>query len=435
MASNELTNTLEASVIGSTVEAEGPVSVTATDTSSINAEPISVAASIAASGTASVAFAISATVADNAIGSVLEATIDSSVVDTNGAVTVEARADTEITALAGAISVSVAVGGTAAISGAGSGAYAANTTTNSVEASIIGSTVTAGGDVDVLATDISTISSTLFSVAVGVSGSGTVAVSLSVAITLAENSISGVADGDHRGFRRQHDVRRGHGRGVQLRFRLGRRHEHHGDRHRRGDLRRRRGRRVRPGRRYRRGCLQQHQHRHRSQHRRQHRRRPRAMLPSPRKTGPPSPPNCWRRQSPRAAPGRFRSTSPSAATFAENTIGGSLLATIDDSTVNTSGGAVIVEAFADKTIEAFGQAVGVSAGGAGGVSVNVGLSAVVATNIIANSVEASIKGGSDVDANHVINGSVTVSATGCVRASWRCWCRFRSPPAVPARFR
>ena len=65
-------------------------------------------------------------------------------------------------------------------------------------------------------------------------------------------------------------------------------------------------------------------------------------------------------------------------------MGGSLLATIDDSTVNTSGGAVIVDAFADKTIEANGQAVGVAAGGAGAVSFNVSLSAVVATNVIAN---------------------------------------------------
>jgi len=40
-------------------------------------------------------------------------------------------------------------------------------------------------------------------------------------------------------------------------------------------------------------------------------------------------------------------------------------ATIDGSTVNSTGGAVSVDAFADNTIEAFGQAVGVSAGGAG----------------------------------------------------------------------
>ncbi|MDO9174465.1 MAG: hypothetical protein Q7V62_06630, partial [Actinomycetota bacterium] len=100
-----------------------------------------------------------------------------------------------------------------------------------------------------------------------------------------------------------------------------------------------------------------------------------------------------------------------SATYAENTMGGSLLATIDDSTVTSTGGAISVEAYANSTIEAFGQAVGVSAGGAGGVSINVALSAVAATNITGNTVEASIKNGSIVTANDAIDGAVTVSAT------------------------
>ena len=75
-----------------------------------------------------------------------------------------------------------------------------------------------------------------------------------------------------------------------------------------------------------------------------------------------------------------------AATYAENTIGSSLLASIDGSTVITSGGALTVEALADDTIEAFGLAVGVSAGGSGVVSINVALSAVAATNLIGNAV-------------------------------------------------
>jgi len=55
--------------------------------------------------------------------------------------------------------------------------------------------------------------------------------------------------------------------------------------------------------------------------------------------------------------------------------------------------------------------VGIAAGGAGGVSINVALAAVAATNITGSTIEASIKGGSDVDAMHGTNGAVTVSAT------------------------
>jgi len=96
-----------------------------------------------------------------------------------------------------------------------------------------------------------------------------------------------------------------------------------------------------------------------------------------------------------------------AATYAENTIGGSMLATIDDSDVDTSG-AVIVDAFADASIDAFGLAVGISAGGAGTVSVNVALSVVAATNLIAGSVEASIIGSTLGAVTEP--GDVTVSA-------------------------
>ena len=69
-----------------------------------------------------------------------------------------------------------------------------------------------------------------------------------------------------------------------------------------------------------------------------------------------------------------------AATYAENTMGGSLVATIDNSTVNSTGGAILVDASADNLIQAFGLAVGLSFGGAGGASFNVAMAGVGATN-------------------------------------------------------
>ena len=79
-----------------------------------------------------------------------------------------------------------------------------------------------------------------------------------------------------------------------------------------------------------------------------------------------------------------------------------------------------VDAYADNSITALGQSVGVSAGGAGGVSINVALSAVAATNVSGNTVEASIKNGSDVEAKEtadadgdlVVDGAVTVAREG-----------------------
>ncbi|RUU47747.1 hypothetical protein, partial [Mesorhizobium sp. M2C.T.Ca.TU.002.02.1.1] len=90
-----------------------------------------------------------------------------------------------------------------------------------------------------------------------------------------------------------------------------------------------------------------------------------------------------------------------SVTYAENTMSGSLLATIDDSTVTSTSGSVTVDAFADNLIEADGVAVGVSVGGAGGVSINVAASAVLATAVLTNVVEASIIDGSNVAANSV----------------------------------
>lgn len=297
--------------------------------------------------------------------------------------------------------MSIAASGTVAVSGAGAGAHAANTTTNSVEASIRSAEVSAGGDILVDATDTSAISATLVSAAVGVSGSGTVAASVSIAVTVAENDIGstllatidssevtstggtvdvsayseaeilaiGVAAAISAGGAGGVSIQ-GAGSGV-VGFNtitntieasiVGSTVTAAGD-----------------------VTVDAEDHSHILAE----------LLAASIGAG---------------GAGTVSVNVAISATVADNNIGGSLLATINDSTVNTTGGAVTVDAFADNTIQAFGQAVGVSAGGAGAVSVNVALSAVVATNIISNSVEASIHG-SSVAANHASNGLVTVNA-------------------------
>jgi hypothetical protein len=279
VAVNTTTNTIEASIVDSTVNAGNDVGVRAEDGSAILAVLASASIAAGGAGAVSVNVGIAVTAGVNTIGSGLLATIDGSTVDAVGAVRVEALSETSIDAIG--IAVAVAAGGAGAVSvnGAGTGAVAVNTTTNVIEASIVDSTVDAGGDVAVQARDQSVIRATLLAASIAAGGAGAVSVNVSV-----------------------------------------------------------------------------------------------------------------------------------SATYAQNMIGGSMLATIDGSVVDSTGGGVTVEALADNAIVATGLGVGVSAGGAGAVSVNVALSAVAATNIIGNSVEASIKGGSDVSANHPSNGFVTVEA-------------------------
>ena len=90
-------------------------------------------------------------------------------------------------------------------------------------------------------------------------------------------------------------------------------------------------------------------------------------------------------------------------TYADNTMGGSLLATIDSSDVETTGGEITVDAYADNQVRAIGVAVGVAAGGAGGASINVSIAGVGATNTTTNSVEASIRNGSNVGDGDTVN--------------------------------
>ncbi|MBL8482696.1 MAG: hypothetical protein JNJ60_10895, partial [Rhodocyclaceae bacterium] len=276
VAHNTIAGGYEASIIRSDVDAAGDVDVVAQDSSAIRAMLFSAAVAVSASGSVAVSAAMSVAEAENLIDASTLATIEDSTVDTtSGGVTVEAVSDVGIQAFGIAAAISAGGAGAVSVQVAAAGVVAFNTTTSSIEASIVdtgpagyASAVHAPGDIEVLARDESNILAVLGAVSVAAGGSGTASINVSV-----------------------------------------------------------------------------------------------------------------------------------AATYAENTVAGSMIATIADATVDSSAGAVTVDALADDSILAVGLAVGVSAGGSGGVSVNVALSAVAATNLIGNSVEASITDGSVVSAN------------------------------------
>ncbi len=193
VATNTTTNSVEASITNSIVDATGDVTLLAQDLSNISATLVSAAVSVTASGAVAAGVAIAITQADNSIGGTTIATIDASAVDTPGAVSLTALADTTIDALGVAVALAVGGSGGVSVSGTGTGVIASNSTTNTIEASITGgSDVNTGDNVTLSATDQSAIDATLVAASVAASGSGGAAINVSLAVSTADNKFGTV---------------------------------------------------------------------------------------------------------------------------------------------------------------------------------------------------------------------------------------------------
>jgi hypothetical protein len=193
---------------GSTVTADGTVTVAATDAlsadekSRIEADAGGVAIALAlaskSSTTVNVTFGVS--VAINDIENTIESLVDDSTVTAGGDLALSAVSDIEIDALtiAGALSGTVASqqgGLTVDIAGAGAGS--GNTITNTVSATIEnGSTVTTtgSGDVSLLATDDSTIGAIAGAVSLAASFSKSTSANLSFGASAAVNEITNTVE-------------------------------------------------------------------------------------------------------------------------------------------------------------------------------------------------------------------------------------------------
>ncbi len=166
LAGNIITDTVRADIIGSTVTAGGSVSLSATSNDAIMAAT----AGVAGSG----AVAVNATGFGNVITETVAATIsgNSTVTSTSGSTGLTAQNESHITSLA--VSVAGSSVGVAALIGA-------NVITNTVEAEISGSRVTAGTTLTLDAETTASILGLTASIAGGI-GAG--------ALTLAVNVIS-----------------------------------------------------------------------------------------------------------------------------------------------------------------------------------------------------------------------------------------------------
>ncbi|WP_370312902.1 LEPR-XLL domain-containing protein [Sagittula sp.] len=193
-ANNTILGSTDAIVSDSGVMAGGAVGIGLTDSAQINADVIAASVSVSLSsggvaGSLSVAVALS----ENVIGGTGRAAIDTaSVVAQGGGITLDAVSTKSITATGVAAAISVSGSGSVAVSGAGAGVDVSNTITNTFGAEILNAPqVQASGSIGVTASDTSTITATIVSGAAAVAVGGSASVAGAVAVTLAENTLSG----------------------------------------------------------------------------------------------------------------------------------------------------------------------------------------------------------------------------------------------------
>ena len=180
MATNDIGNTILASVNGADVTVTGALTLSATSAAKIS--------NITVGGSGAGSFALGGSVSLNDIANTVEASISGAAMVTAGSVSLAASDTSEIDALAGGI----AVAGTAAVGAA----VATNDIGNTILASLNGSEVTVTGALTLSATSEVKISSTT----VGGAGAGTFALGGSVSLNdianMVEASISGAASVD-----------------------------------------------------------------------------------------------------------------------------------------------------------------------------------------------------------------------------------------------
>ncbi|MBL8483077.1 MAG: hypothetical protein JNJ60_12835, partial [Rhodocyclaceae bacterium] len=188
-ARNDVNTYTRAAIEHSTVTAGGNVDVQATSTTHIDALTFGFAGSLANSQGGSNALAGAGSGSGNFITKSTEAVIQTSTVDADGSVSVLATDSSAIEALAGAVTLSIAMGsGNGNNVGFGLGlSIGVNEITTGTVALIDDSTVDAGGDVDVSASSSGSIEATGFGVSLTVSQSSqgsAVGLSANVAVTV-----------------------------------------------------------------------------------------------------------------------------------------------------------------------------------------------------------------------------------------------------------
>ncbi len=192
-ALNHTSNNVEAMIDGSTVSNLGGVTVNAEDQSTIAANVAGASLGVSA-GILSVNVAIGISVAENQINNQTAAWIDDSSVASSGSIHVTANSTADIAASAVGTSLSASLGGVLALNVAVVGAVTLNSVANTTEAAIRDS----GDDLSeqftattilVRAIDDSTITTHTAAASVGITGSAGITGALNFAVSLSTNDI------------------------------------------------------------------------------------------------------------------------------------------------------------------------------------------------------------------------------------------------------
>ena len=167
------------------------ITLTATDTSTITAYAGAVSLAGAFAGVGAVAFSIGVSIAQNEIGSRVEAYIANAATfakATVGGISITASEDATINALSAAASAALAIAGIAGIAISGAGAVATNVILTRTNAYAADSVLSSVGNVTVSATDNSSIHAIVLAVSVAVGGA-VVGVGASIGIAIARNLV------------------------------------------------------------------------------------------------------------------------------------------------------------------------------------------------------------------------------------------------------
>ena len=189
---NTITNVTEALVRGASTVFAASLTVAASDSSTIDADAGSGSLALAFGGSGGIAFAGTSSWAVNLIANTVRAAIQGSTVDTTGSVTVSASESGSIDAFALGLTGAGSGGSVGGISLAGSGSEAQNGIGNTVEAVINPSTIRPGGTVNVTATDASSIDATAGGLAISIAGGSAGGIGLAKADSSSKNQIGEV---------------------------------------------------------------------------------------------------------------------------------------------------------------------------------------------------------------------------------------------------
>ena len=197
---NSIYGSLTANIVDTTVTAGGAVGVTATDTSSIEADGggVAFAISLGKKPGKSTAASVGVSVAKNVIGNVLEAYVSHSTLTAEGDVDVKATSEAEISAVSVGGGVAVAAGKGNSTTIGVTGVISLNSVENSVSACINGGStiLVKSGDLTVQAADDSTLDVKAFGASIAVSlSSGGDSKSITIGVSTAKNDIDNTVAG------------------------------------------------------------------------------------------------------------------------------------------------------------------------------------------------------------------------------------------------